>query len=507
MELSKLYLVPAFHHARRWAESGNSDSDTPDVTPCEEKKKSLPKYCKWEVKNSSHRMGQAPVTVKHSGLLLGKLTGPTPERHPYQATYTADKARCALKTMGWMGAFSRNSSPKAGRLLYTYLMESILVSGVLNTQVSPADCALLRRVQGMVAKRCTWAGRRVSGWIILRELGWTAIDYTLWGAKLNLWEVIKDAPPHEYAHTIRWARAEAINNGSDNQGLAFEARSLWAKAGDPDGWNVTHNWGKSRRRRLIKELVRKIEASEADEILNELSARNGNYALLAPPLRKPASHLTNGTKIRIALMISMRAGACCLRGNKVARRDATARDRACTACYNPTLLPENEAHVTLVCLPYAIPRGTMLTSIRSLWSLSQTLTFNNSSIDQQKLFLLGLPFPNDPVSVENDKKRDLAVKEFLVEVDNIRQSLSLPRLRNAYSHILDFSLEEALDAEQIAADARTSLADITEPLTEPPPLTSTHNNSDDSDEDADTSDSSDNEADTHAHADSQSDSE
>ena len=76
MELSKLYLVPAFHHARRWAESGNSDSDTPDVTPCEEKKKSLPKYCKWEVKNSSHRMGQAPVTVKHSGLLLGKRTGP-----------------------------------------------------------------------------------------------------------------------------------------------------------------------------------------------------------------------------------------------------------------------------------------------------------------------------------------------------------------------------------------------------------------------------------------------
>ena len=97
MELSKLYLVPAFHDGRRWAESGNSDSDTPDATPCEEKKK----FPRTASGSQEFQPQDGPGTSDGETLRIatGKLTGPTPERHPYQAMYTGDKARCVLKTM------------------------------------------------------------------------------------------------------------------------------------------------------------------------------------------------------------------------------------------------------------------------------------------------------------------------------------------------------------------------------------------------------------------------
>ena len=106
-------------------------------------------------------------------------------------------------------------------------------------------------------------------------------------------------------------------------------------------------------------------------MLKEISARNGNYAELAPPLGKAARHLRNGTKLEVALMMTARAGACKFRGNKTAKKGATAEERACTQCFNPNLIPEDETHVFPECRRYMVPRSRLDRALRRCWSTDQ----------------------------------------------------------------------------------------------------------------------------------------
>ena len=221
---------------------------------------------------------------------------------------------------------------------------------------------------------------------------------------------------------------------------------------------MPHNWSKLTRRRTVKDLTRLIERQDGEEWLEKYSKRNGDYGLLAPPVGSPAEHISNGSKLEVALMIGARAGASQLRGNKTAKPGSTRADKACTACPNPLLLPEDETHVMVVCSPYWVFRARMEDELERWWTPEQKEAYRAADDRTKKLLLLGLPFGPNDTDREARRARDKAVKVFLVDVDRHRiDSMGMQGLRDTYPRVQDGSMEEAREAERAAAEARRSL--------------------------------------------------
>ena len=100
---------------------------------------------------------------------------------------------------------------------------------------------------------------------------------------------------------------------------------------------------KARLKSKLKPLAHAALKRDWDEWINTHSARNGDYKELCPPWGHQAFHLKNGTKKGIGLMITGRAGAWILNGNK------TAATRILCIC---GLNYEDEAHILQECPRY-----------------------------------------------------------------------------------------------------------------------------------------------------------
>ena len=141
-------------------------------------------------------------------------------------------------------------------------------------------------------------------------------------------------------------------------------------------------------------------------------------------------------------MITARAGACILRGNKTTDRRLSLADTLCVRCNH--MEPETETHLLITCPNYNTWREPLLTKLHSVWSPQQRSTFRTADADQKRLFLLGARMGYGDDNMQLRRQRDLLVKDFLHSVNVHRTQEGLPDLRDAYNTQTDFTIEEAI---------------------------------------------------------------
>ena len=418
-------------------------------------------YCNWAVQHPTATFGGEPYTVRHSAKVLGRLIGPRMNRHPKQAEWARKKGIGAMKFLGWMGAFSNEVDHHLAKILVTYLVNSVTVSSVLNTQLSDADLIELRKPQAHAARRASRAGQRVAQLAILRELGWTPIDTLIWSSKLGLHETLKNLPKREYGRTVLDARMVlvSVQIGRDDRGLCAETKQFWESVNHPDAWTTANNESKAARRRRLRLWIEKRLDIDWTKWCGEQGERNGDYHLLCPQKGHAAEHLNAGSKKQIGLMITARCGALIVRGNKTAEKHATPHDKSCTLHPNPELEPEDEGHVLLACPEYDEFRQPMMEEMRSEWSPEQSELYDGSNFRYKKLYLLGLSM-GDGDSDDSRRHRDLLVKTFLEQVNEHRKSkLDLVDLCGKAPRPAACSMREAFDWSQEAKAALQGVRD------------------------------------------------
>jgi hypothetical protein len=136
-------------------------------------------------------VGTEDIEVRHSAKILGRLIGANGYRHARQIDWAKKKAHGAMKILGYMGAFSSGADPELAHLLYVYLVQSVMVTAVLNTHLTKTDYKNLRATESKILRKVTWAGQRVAQRAIIRENGKDPIDAAIWKAKSGLFERIK----------------------------------------------------------------------------------------------------------------------------------------------------------------------------------------------------------------------------------------------------------------------------------------------------------------------------
>jgi hypothetical protein len=188
---SKLFGLPMFRGAKKWATGSISPEEAATEEEETEEKQETEDFCAWSHDHCSIRMMNHPYAVRHSGKLLGRLVGANGYRHQGQAAWTKRKANGAIKILSYMGAFSAQADTELTHMLYVYLVRSVITTAMLNTHMCATDYKQLRATQAEIYRRGTWAGKRVSQRVIIRELGKEVIDVALWSAKLGLLERIK----------------------------------------------------------------------------------------------------------------------------------------------------------------------------------------------------------------------------------------------------------------------------------------------------------------------------
>ena len=113
-------------------------------------------------------------------------------------------------------------------------------------------------------------------------------------------------------------------------------------------------------------------------------------------------------------MVTARAGALVLRGNRVGKADLPPTLWHCSLCYNPQRCLEDEPHVFLECTRYAPSRLLMWQKLCVAWSEDQLAFFASLSRYDRLSLLLGRPFPPGVVCNQDaGQSCDLAVKAFL----------------------------------------------------------------------------------------------
>ena len=449
---NKQYIVKPGRRGRRWA----LGSSTPDVkTPDQTSNRDW--FCSWSVKHHSAKFAGDSMEVRHSARMLGRLVGPTLQRHPSQALWAKRKAESAIKYLGWMGAFSATADTNLARMLYTYLVESVLVSAVLNTQLTSNDFNELRILQARVARRAVWAGPLVSKMVIIRELGWTLVDAPIWKSKLGLHETLKSLPSSEIASTVLAARMRSVRDGRDDRGLCAEVKGFWERAGHPQGFLGVHKESKATRKKRLRPIIRTLLGMEWEQWCKEHAADNGQYDLLAPKLGERAEHIANGTKKEIGLMTTARAGQLYLKP-KLAGKKSRPSSGLCHLCDGKHI--EDEGHVLLVCSKYDAQRHLLMAGWESACSADQWNQFSDALPQEQKLFLLGMRLGEDD-NPQSRKARDLAVKAFLVSVNDLRkQEHGLPDLCGKVRTHVECSLAEAQVWQEQAEKALEQLEEL-----------------------------------------------
>ena len=211
-----------------------------------------------------------------------------------------------------------------------------------------------------------------------------------------------------------------------------------------------------------------------DSWIRTNSDKNGDYAELCDHAHSsPAWHIGNGTKLQVGLMITARAGACILRGNKTTNKRLSLADTLCLKC--DRMAPETETHLLITCPYYNTWREPLLTKLHSVWSPQQRFAFRTADADQKRLFLLGARMDYGDDNMQLRRQRDLLVKDFLQSV-NVHRTQGLPDLRDAYNTQTDFIIEEAISWEEELRTERSQDGKNQEGNQVPsPPSVSIHN--------------------------------
>ena len=103
--------------------------------------------------------------------------------------------------------------------------------------------------------------------------------------------------------------------------------------GRPDGWEGSPSQDKDAAKQDRKEAIGELIDDQMQTWIEQNSRENGDYATLADhTLGDPAWHMDNGTKDQVGLMITARAGACLLRGNKTRDRKTQVEETLCPHC-------------------------------------------------------------------------------------------------------------------------------------------------------------------------------
>ena len=410
LQPKKALLIPMWKQARRWVamNGGRITEVREDET-----------HCLWNAKNNKYRIGDTPLPIHQSAKLLGKLVGPSPERHTNQTGWARKKTKSAIKTMGWMGAFAKETDNRVVHMLYTYLVESVIVNAVLNTHLNERDYKECRRAQTEILRRATGVGARCSPLALLREFGWKAIDARIWSSKIGLHEAIKALPQREYARHVLGIRMNITRTGVENKGLCAETLELWRRADSEGSWDATHEESKATRKRRIKPIIHNLLELQWQEWCEEKTEDNGQYHCLCPEQGTPAEHISNGTKKQVALMATTRMGGCILRGNKTAPEGWDSDRKECTLCDQKTW--ENETHLLLECNCYNTERREMLATFNDNLTEVERKVFDRADKNLKRLILLGMKMHNGDTDKERRTARDSAVKRYLQAVNDLRK--------------------------------------------------------------------------------------
>jgi hypothetical protein len=247
---------------------------------------------------------------------------------------------------------------------YTGLVQSVITTGLINSQLDDENYDKPRIIQASVIKNCTGMGSRVPAWIALLEFGWTPIDAAIAAAKMKFHDRMMRRPQEGYVkHMIEARNLDTLEG--ETEGIAAEVQALWDEA----GLRAEHgNWPKKStqaRSELIKTASELIAHERACDWLEENGSQYGHYDVLYEGQRAPHTH--NGTKRQIALMCTARAGALNLRGSRTA---AEGRDKTCTLCSVAGVEDETQCHVLIKCDAYNSPRETLQTALRQTWTAS-----------------------------------------------------------------------------------------------------------------------------------------
>ena len=180
---SKLFLLPLFRNGLKWADAAAV------ITPNTK-----------EVFTRKVTIGGHPLKVKKEAKLLGRLYGQNAHKHSRYTKHAKNSTISAAKMLSWLGAFQPTSTLRMAECLYISLLESVLVSRVTTCQLSDKDYHNLRATQCNICRRASWAGKRVSQYVILRETGWTPVDAAIMKAKVGLHNRLKNLGEREYQH-------------------------------------------------------------------------------------------------------------------------------------------------------------------------------------------------------------------------------------------------------------------------------------------------------------------
>ena len=179
----------------------------------------------------------------------------------------------------------------------------------------------------------------------------------------------------------------SVQAKSGGRGLCGETYNFYKQTNSLETWSDTSDGNSKQREQQIERCLAKHAENEWTMWINENSHKNGDYIFLCPPKGKPAEHLSNGTKKEIGLMITARAGACILNGNKTSKSN----DSFCKLCDSKST--ENEAHILMECEAYNTPRSQLWSTLNRCWTQEQKTHFHSSNPRDRKLILLGMHFP------------------------------------------------------------------------------------------------------------------
>jgi hypothetical protein len=219
------------------------------------------------------------------------------------------EARIVAKHI-YAGDNTRHASIKG---FYEGLVQSVLATGLTLAQLNDGENLSRhdepRTVQAGVVKKTLQLGARVSPWIALMEIGWTAVDAKIIEAKMKLHDRIMRLADYTYPKVVLTKRWQEVAEGHC-EGLGYEVKELWAEAGDPQGHTMEPGKGAYRDKR-IHEAAESISRRRQYSWLDENSTGTTTSFM-----KEDEEHLENGTRREVALMVTVRAGACILSGNK-----------------------------------------------------------------------------------------------------------------------------------------------------------------------------------------------
>jgi hypothetical protein len=388
-------------------------------------------------------LGVNSLPIVKSAKFLGRWFCRNIQRSPQQIVETVSKAKKATRMLGWLNLYSTSSSSGLLKTMFDSLVMSVIVASTTHTQLIDSDWATVGAIQARVGRYWLRTSALASQWCVLMELGWSSSEAWIWYAKLCLMENIKALPEAEDAKAMLRCRISDVQSG-DDRGLVAEVKRFYERSSSPNKWSILQTTNKNHRKAEAKKLAFRsaLDSAEAWVYANPLNT--GDYRHFVAERRAtggPAWHLDIGTREQQGLMFAARCGAWCVSGGKESSEPSNPTARTCRLC-----LRQNESiqHILLECpwAGYTSQRDSMLLNIRSRMSTAVRRSWDLSSTESRRSFLLGKKICGQD-DMEARRNRDLEVKLFMSHCDTVRQSLGYGSLCNSFAAPAPFSLAEA----------------------------------------------------------------